>query len=57
MKCMFREVRTEHAKAVRRATGTNDFRDKEAAFYAPFVMPAICQTLAGDNMIMEVYYV
>ena len=26
---LIHEARTEHAKAVRRLTGTNDFRDKE----------------------------
>lgn len=57
MTCLFREVRTEHAKSVRRATGTNDFRDKEIFVYAAIVMPTVCATLASDNLLMEVFYV
>ena len=55
MTILFRECRTEHAKAVRRATGTNDFRDKTIATMPPLVMPALCTMATSDNLVMEIY--
>lgn len=49
------EVRTEHARAVRRATGTNDFRDKEWRIRGGQVMQCLSSTLTHDNFIALEY--
>lgn len=50
-----RERRTEHAKMVRRKTGTNDFRDKQASLLPPDVMQCIGTFLTAGNLIAVCY--
>ena len=52
---LIHEARTEHAKAVRRLTGTNDFRDKEWHLRQGCVMQRIGTFLTTDNMILVEY--
>lgn len=47
-----KEVRTEDAKAERRATGTNSFRGKELVFNKQEYMNCIQTGLTNDNLIM-----
>lgn len=49
------EYRTEHAKAVRRATGTNRFRDKRRRLRPGSVMPCVGACLTADNLVAQVY--
>lgn len=53
---LIREERTEHAKAVRRAIGTNDFRDKRISFQQAVIMPCISTILCKDNLLLTTYY-
>lgn len=48
-------VRTEHAKAVRRRTGTNDFQDKEWVLVTDGIIRCIGTTLTKDNAICVVF--
>lgn len=50
-----RESRTEHAKMVRRRTGSNDFRDKQVSFLPPCVMQCIGTFLTKDNLLAICY--
>ena len=52
---LIHEARTEHAKAVRRLTGTNDFRDKEWHLRQGCVMQCIGTFLTTDNLIAICY--
>lgn len=52
---LIRESRTEHAKAVRRATGTNDFRDKCVNLVPGAVMPCIGTILCKDNLVCKMF--
>ena len=52
---LIHEARTEHAKAVRRRTGTNDFRDKEVHLRHGIVMQCIGTFLTKDNLITIEY--
>ena len=52
---LIREERTEHAKAVRRATGTNDFRDKRISFQKAVTMPCISTILCKDNLVCKMF--
>ena len=52
---LIHETRTEHAKAVRRMTGTNDFRDKEWQMRRGFLMQCIGTFLTTDNLIVICY--
>lgn len=45
------EARTEHAKAVRRLTGTNDFRDKVWHLRQGCLMQCVGTSLTTDNLI------
>lgn len=49
---LIHEARTEHAKAVRRQTGTNDFRDKEWHLRQGRFMQCIGTSLTTDNLIV-----
>ena len=46
---LIHEARTEHAKAVRRLTGTNDFRDKEWHLRQGCVMQCIGTFLTTEE--------
>lgn len=48
-------ARTEHAKAVRRLIGTNDFRDKEWHLRKGCLMQCIGTFLTTDNLIVICY--
>lgn len=48
-----KEVRTEEAKAKRRETGKNGFRDKKIEFREQSVMNTITTTLTNDHLILE----
>lgn len=48
---LIHEARTEHAKVVRRLTGTNDFRDKEWHLRQGCLMQCIGTFLTIDNLI------
>ena len=52
---LINEARTEHAKAVRRLTGTNDFRDKEWYLRHGCVMQCVGTSLTTDNLIAICY--
>ena len=52
---LIHEARTEHAKAVRRLTGTNDFRDKEWHLRQGYVMQCVGTSLTTDNMVLIIY--
>ncbi len=52
---LIHEARTEHAKAVRRRTGTNDFRDKEWHLRSGHMMQCIGTFLTTDNLIAICY--
>ena len=52
---LIHECRTEHAKAVLRLTGTNDFRDKEWHLRQGYVMQCIGTFLTTDNLIAMIY--
>ena len=52
---LIHEARTEHAKAVRRLTGTNDFRDKEWHLRKGYVMQCVGTSLTTDNLIAICY--
>lgn len=52
---LIHEARTEHAKAVRRRTGTNDFRDKEWHLRQGCWMQCIGTFLTTDNLIAICY--
>ena len=52
---LIHEARTEHAKAVRRLTGTNDFRDKEWHLRQGCVMQCVGTSLTTDNLIAICY--
>ena len=52
---LIHEARTEHAKVVRRKTGTNDFRDKEWLLRAGCVMQCVGTFLTTDNLIAICY--
>lgn len=52
---LIHEARTEHAKAVRRRTGTNDFRDKEWHLRQGRMMQCIGTFLTTDNLIAICY--
>ena len=52
---LIHEARTEHAKAVRRRTGTNDFRDKEWHLRSGRMMQCIGTFLTTDNLIAICY--
>ena len=45
------EARTEHAKEVRKQTGTNDYRDKAILFRDSFLMQCIGTCHTKDNLI------
>ena len=45
------EARTEHAKEVRKQTGTNDYRDKSIFFRDSFLMQCIGTFQTKDNLI------
>lgn len=45
------EHRTEHAKAVRRRTGSNDFRDKHRSLRSGSVMQCIGTVFTADNLV------
>ena len=48
---LIHEARTEHAKAVRRLTGTNDCRDKEWYLRNGCEMQCVGTSLTTDNLI------
>lgn len=52
---MIHEARSPHAKAVRRLTGTNDFRDKEVHFRQLPWMQCLGTFLTNDNLICLEY--
>ena len=52
---LIHESRTEHAKAVRRHTGTNDFRDKEWHLRQGCIMQCIGTFLTTDNLMTILY--
>ena len=52
---LIHEARTEHAKAVCRLTGTNDFRDKEWHLRQGCVMQCIGTFFTTDNLIAICY--
>lgn len=52
---LIHEARTEHAKAVRRLIGTNDFRDKEWHLRKGCLMQCIGTFLTTDNLIVLCY--
>lgn len=45
------EARTEHAKEVRKQTGTNDYRDKTIFFRDNHLMQCIGTFLTKDNLL------
>ena len=45
------EARTEHAKEVRKQTGTNDYRDKSIFFRESFLMQCIGTFQTKDNLL------
>lgn len=45
------EARTEHAKEVRKQTGTNDYRDKAIFFRDSFLMQCIGTFHTKDNLL------
>ena len=45
------EARTEHAKEVRKQTGTNDYRDKAIFFRDSFLMQCIGTFRTKDNLL------
>ena len=49
------EARTEHAKEVRKHTGTNDYGDKAILFRASFLMQCIGTFHTKDNLIAFSY--
>lgn len=52
---LIRESRTEHAKMVRKLTGTNDFRDKRIDLLGGGIIPCIGTTLTTDNLLTQCY--
>lgn len=52
---LIHEARTEHAKAMRRKTGTNDFRDKEWHLRHGKFGQCIGTSLTTDNLIAICY--
>lgn len=52
---LIHEVRTAHAKAVRRLTGTNDYRDKEWHLRHGTVMQCLGTFLTTDNHLCLCY--
>lgn len=52
---LIHEARTEHAKTVRRLTGTNGFRDKEWLLRQGCLMQCIGTSLTTDNMVLITY--
>lgn len=52
---LIHEARTEHAKAVRRSTGTNAFRDKKWHLRQGCLMQCIGTFLTTDNLITMIY--
>lgn len=52
---LIHEARTEHAKAVRRLTGTNDYRDKEWHLCLGNVMQCLGTFLTTDNLLCLCY--
>lgn len=52
---LIREARTEHAKAMRRRTGTNDFRDKEWHLRPGVTMQCLGTFLTTDHLIALIY--
>ena len=49
------EARTEHAKEVRRQTGTNDYRDKAVFFRDSPLMQCIGTFRTKDNLVVYSY--
>lgn len=52
---LIQETRTEHAKTVRRQTGSNDFRDKEIHLRKSDVMQCVGTFLTKDNLLCEIF--
>lgn len=52
---LIKESRSEHAKLVRRLTGTNGFRDKRISFLPPRFMQCIGTSLTKDNLVLIAY--
>lgn len=48
---LIQETRTEHAKEIRRQTGSNSFRDKEIHFRVTHIMQCIGTFLTKDNLL------
>ena len=49
------EARTEHAKEVRKQTGTNDYRDKAILFRDSLLMQCIGTFHTKDNLLAFCY--
>ena len=54
-RAVLQPYRTEHAKAIRRQTGTNNFRDKEVQFREGDTMQCIGTFLTKDNLLTICY--
>lgn len=52
---LIHEARTEHAKAVRRLTGSNNFRDKVWHLHQGCLMQCVGTSLTTDNLIVICY--
>jgi len=51
--CMLKRCRTEHARKVRRETGTNAFADKQLVFSGKDVSSTLTANFNVDNLICE----